>query len=289
MAASLLARGIFWGRLMHDRETVFAGLESWGLVGLLITAHLGLLPRLTPLLYTAFAYSAGAIGRWASMPADARPSFVWTRSIAWLREVAPFGMQGLVTTASAQLDVILLSVLVLHAAVGTVAAYALALRVYYASPMPLEALGSALLPRFVEDPGRYLRTAVLGTVGGTALAASGAALFSLIAPQLGYGAAIVHRMREVLLVLALAFLARCCAYVVAAYVLAQDGQRAGLVASLVALITMVALDLTLIPTEGAIGAAWAMVASDWVLLLGWLRVSRMIAVGARHNLATHGP
>jgi O-antigen/teichoic acid export membrane protein len=288
MAMSLLARGVFWGQRIHDRETVFAGLESWGLVILLVAAHFGLLPRLTPLLYTAIAYGAGAVGRWASMPAAIRPSLHASNPIAWVREMAPFGMQGLVTTASAQLDVILLSVLVIHPTAGTIAAYALALRVYYASPMPLEALGSALLPRFVEHPERYRRTAMVGTAGGTALAASGAVLFSLIAPHLGYGAIIVHRMREALMVLAFAFLARCSAYVAGAYVTAQGAQRTRLAASLGALVTMVALDLTLIPIKGAIGAAWAMVAADWVLLLGYLVGSRMTAIAAKQNFATHG-
>jgi O-antigen/teichoic acid export membrane protein len=277
-AASLFARGIFWGARMHHRETVFATLESWGLVVVLVLVHYGVLPHVNPLLYTALAYGAGALGRWMTMTDELRPVLGSLGTFAWAREMTAYGVQGLTITVSAQLDIILLSAILVHGAPGTIAAYALALRVYYASPMPLEALGAALLPRFVDQPGRYKRAAVLGTVGGTALAATGAVLFLLLVPRLGYGATIVHRMREVLLVLAAAFPARCAAYVAGAYVTAQGGQRTRLIASLGALVTMVVLDLTLIPVNGAIGAAWAMVASDWVLLLGYLVGSRQVAV-----------
>jgi O-antigen/teichoic acid export membrane protein len=288
IAASLLARGIFWGRLMHDREAIFAALESWGLVAMLVAVHFGGLPHVNPLLYTALAYSIGALGRWVTMRGDLRPVFGSAGTIAWARQITAYGVQGLVITVSAQVDIILLSALSVHGAPGTIAAYALALRVYYASPMPLEALGAALLPRFVGQPGRYRRAALLGTVVGTAVAATGAILFYLLAPELGYGSAIVSHMREVLLVLALAFPARCAAYVAGAYVTAQGGQRTRLIASLSALITMAALDLTLIPARGAIGAAWAMVASDWVLLLGYLIGSRQTAIRTHHRLVTHG-
>lgn len=288
LAASLLARGIFWGRLMHDRETVFTTTESWGLVLLLVAVHVGVLPGFNPMLYTAFAYAAGALGRWLTMPKEMRPVARLVGTIAWVRKISPYGMQGLVITASAQLDVILLSALLVNGVPGTVAAYALALRVYYAAPMPLEALGSALLPRFVEEPGRYKRIALWGTLAGSAVAAVGITLFYIFASEFGYGTVIVHRMREVLLVLALAFLARCAAYVAGAYVTAQGGQRTRLIASLSSLVTMVVIDLTLIPTRGAIGAAWAMVASDWVLFLGYLIGSHQVATKARQKLVTNG-
>ena len=84
------------------------------------------------------------------------------------------------------------------------------------------------------------------------------------------------------------FVARCSAYVAGAYITAQGAQRTRLAASLGALITMVSLDLLLIPWEGAIGAAWAMVAADWVLLSGYLVGSHMTAVTAQHNFAAHG-
>lgn len=288
MAASLLARGVFWGRRLHDRETGFAALESWGVVALLLAVRVGVLPPANPLVWTAIAYTVGAIGRWVSMPRDARPARHSDDTLPWMRELAPFGMQSMVTTASAQLDVILLSLLVVNPRAGTVAAYALALRVYYASPMPLEALGAALLPRFVEDAPTYRRAAIVGTLIGTVLAVCGALAFALAAPLLGYGDEIVSLMRTVLLILSLAFLARCSAYVLSAYVVAQGAQLTRLAASVAALVTMVTLDVTLIPVIGAYGAAWAMVAADWVLLVGYLLGTRRTAMRARANLATHG-
>ncbi len=288
MAASLLARGVFWGRRLHDRETAFAALESWGVVILLLAAHFGALPRTDALVWTAIAYTGGAVGRWITMPAEARPTGRGARTGAWIRELTPFGVQNMVTTASAQLDVVLLSLLVSHPEPGTVAAYALALRVYYAAPMPLEALGAALLPRFVESALAYRRAAVIGTLAGTVLAVSGAVAFSLAAPALGYGDAIVHLMRSVLVILSLAFVARCSAYVLSAYVIAQGAQLTRLAASVAALATMVTLDVTLIPLIGAYGAAWAMVAADWVLLVGYLLGTRVTATRARASLAPHG-
>lgn len=288
MAASLLARGVFWGRRLHDRETAFATLESWGVVALLVAAHFGAVPRTNALLWTAIAYTAGAIGRWSTMPGEARPSGRGDTTRVWIRELAPFGIQNMVTTASAQLDVVLLALLITHPRPGTVAAYALALRVYYASPMPLEALGAALLPRFVQDAPAYRRAAIVGTLIGTVLAVSGAVAFSLVAPALGYGDAIVHLMRSVLGILSVAFLARCSAYVLSAYVIAQGAQLTRLVASAAALATMVTLDVTLIPLIGAYGAAWAMVAADWVLLVGYLLGTRATAMRARTSLAPHG-
>ena len=123
---------------------------------------------------------------------------------------------------------------------------------------------------------------------GTVLAVCGALAFALAAPLLGYGDEIVDLMRTVLLILSLAFLARCSAYVLSAYVVARGAQLTRLAASVAALGTMVTLDVTLIPVIGAYGAAWAMVAADWVLLVGYLLGTRRTAMRARANLATHG-
>src|SRR6185437_6778236 len=109
--------------------------------------------------------------------------------------------------------------------------------------MPLEALGAALLPRFVENASDYRRSAIIGTLVGTALAVAGAVTFSLVAPALGYGETIVQLMRTVLVILSLAFLARCSAHVLSAYVIAQGAQLTRLAASVAALGTMVALDV----------------------------------------------
>jgi O-antigen/teichoic acid export membrane protein len=288
MAASLLARGVFWGHRMHDREMVFATLESWGVVILLLAARLGVFRGADPLLLTAISYGAGAIGRWSTMPPEMRPHLGGEGTIRWARTMAPFGMQNVVMTASAQLDVILLSALAVNPPVGTVAAYALALRVYYAAPMPLEALGAALLPRFVQEPGKHRRTAVAGTLIGTVIAAAGGGLFALVAPVLGYGHGLVHLMRAVLLVLTASFLARCGAYVLSSYVIARGAQLTRLAASSASLITMVALDVLLIPLDGPYGAAWAMVASDWVLLVGYALGSRHTARKLETNLVAGG-
>jgi len=288
MAASLLAKGLFWGARKHDQEMIFAVAESWGLVGLLLLARVGGIPHLNPIVFTAIAYGAGAVGRWLRIRRVVELQETTASTLAWAQQMSSFGMQGIVTTASAQLDIILLSVLVVSSAPGTVAAYALALRVYYAAPLPLEALSSALLPRFVQESGNYRSVALRGTVAGTLLAACGVVVFAAIAPLLGYGVVIVHGLREALLILSCAFFARCAAYVVGAFVTARGRQRERLAASVGAFVTMVALDLLLIPLWGATGAAWAMVASDWVLLAGYIVATQRVRSSPLKTVATRG-
>jgi O-antigen/teichoic acid export membrane protein len=270
LAISVLAQGVFWGHLMHERDTVFAVSESCLLLLLLIGDRVGLLPHGEPLLYAASAYSLGAMGRCLSLPRASRLSLGKMKLAMWWRTTHSYGLQNLVTVASTQLDTILLSALVVGGPAGTVAAYALAMRVYYAAPLPVQAMASALLPRFVENPVRYRRIAIFGTVVGTAIAAAGAAVFAVIVPVFGYTPSVVAELRTVMEILAIAFFARCAAYTLGAFVTAQGYQRSRLWSSVAALGTMVSLDLLLIPKHGATGAALAMVASDWVLLVGYL-------------------
>ena len=275
LSISYLAKGLFVGQRMHDREMIFAAAESCGMVLLLVGAYLELLPHLSPLIYTAMAYAGGAIGRWLTMPAAIRPSARARGTRWWLKTMTPYGAQSMVMMASTQLDVVLLAVLWATKVPGAVAAYALAMRVYYAAPMPLDALSSALLPRFVERPERYRRVAILGTGAGSLVAASAAGLFAWAAPLFGYSAGIVQQLRVALLILACSFLARCGAYVLGALVTAQGAQRTRLLSAAASLTVMVTLDLILIPSHGLVGAAWAMVAADWVQIAGY-------ALGAWH-------
>lgn len=269
LAASYLAKGLFMGRRMHEREAIFAAFESCLMILLLTGSYLKVLPHLSPLLYTSMAYAAGALGRWLTMPATLRPSRGAGGVGWWFRTMTPYGAQSMVMMASTQLDVVLLAALWLMPIPGGVAAYALAMRVYYAAPMPLDALSSALLPRFVERPGQHRRTAIVGTVLGTLIAASTAALFAWIAPLFGYSQAIVHQLRVSLLILSFSFMARCLAYVLGALVTAQGRQRTRLFSATGSLTVMVTLDLILIPHHGLIGASWAMVAADWVQIAGY--------------------
>jgi Na+-driven multidrug efflux pump len=105
---------------------------------------------------------------------------------------------------------------------------------------------------------------------GSIIAVGAALVFVAIVPVFGYGAAIVSQLRTIMEILSLAFLARCAAYVLGAFVTAQGGQRSRLWSSVGALSTMVGLDFLLIPSYGADGAAVAMVAADWVLFVGYL-------------------
>jgi O-antigen/teichoic acid export membrane protein len=269
LAGSYLAKGLFMGRRMHEREAIFAALESCLMILLLTGSYLQILPHLSPLLYTTMAYAAGALGRWLTMPAALRPSRGAGGVGWWFRTMTPYGAQNMVMMASTQLDVVLLAALWLMPMPGGVAAYALAMRVYYAAPMPLDALSSALLPRFVERPGQHRLAAILGTVLGTLIAASTAALFAWIAPLFGYSEAIVHQLRVSLLILSFSFMARCLAYVLGALVTAQGRQRTRLFSATGSLTVMVTLDLILIPHHGLIGASWAMVAADWVQIAGY--------------------
>jgi O-antigen/teichoic acid export membrane protein len=270
IAISLLGQGLFWGRMMHEREMCFAVAESCLVLLFLAGNHFAILPGGHPLVYTAAAYVIGASARCATLLRKDRPDLGAVDLGSWWRQMRSYGMQSLVTIASTQLDTLLLAALVVGNATGTVAAYALAMRVYYAAPMPLQALGAALLPRFVREPGRQLRVALMGTAIGSLVACTAAVAFVLIVPVFGYGASVVAQLRTVMEILSLAFLARCVAYVLGAFVTAQGGQHSRLWSSVAALGSMVALDFLLIPPYGAKGAAVAMVISDWVLFLGYL-------------------
>jgi O-antigen/teichoic acid export membrane protein len=270
IAISLLGQGLFWGQMMHEREMCFAVAESCLVLLFLAGNHFAILPGDHPLVYTAAAYVIGASGRCATLWRKGRPDLGALELGNWWRQMRSYGMQSLVTIASTQLDTILLAALVVGNAPGTVAAYALAMRVYYAAPMPLQAVGAALLPRFVREPERQMRVALLGTAIGSLVACAAAVAFVVIVPVFGYGASVVAQLRTVMEILSLAFLARCVAYVLGAFVTAQGGQRSRLWSSVAALTSMIALDFLLIPVYGAKGAAVAMVISDWVLFLGYL-------------------
>jgi O-antigen/teichoic acid export membrane protein len=282
LSGSYLAKGVFMGQRMHDREMVFAAAESFGLVVLLAGAYLKILPHLAPLIYTAVAYAGGATGRWLTMPSDTKAS-IGARGTPWsFAGMVPYGAQNIVMMASAQLDVLLLAAFWTAKVPGAIAAYALAMRVYYAAPMLLDALGSALLPRFVHQPGRYRRVAIQGTVAGSIVAASAAGLFAWVAPLFGYSTEIVRQLRLALLILACSFFARCGAYVLGALVTAQGGQRARLLSASASLAVMVALDLILIPAQGLVGAAWALVVADWVQVGGYALGAWRVVVAPRH-------
>jgi O-antigen/teichoic acid export membrane protein len=270
VAVSLLGQGFFWGLMMHDREMYFAIAESVLVVTFLAANHFAILPGNQPLMYTAAAYAVGAAGRSIVLLRHRRLDFGRGNVADWWTQMRSYGMQGLVTIAAAQLDTILLAGLLVGNATGAVAAYALAMRVYYAAPMPLQALAAALLPRFVTQPRRHLRVALLGTILGSLAACGAAVAFLLIAPVFGYGNPVVSQLRTVMGILAIAFLARCATYVLGAFVTAQGGQRSRLWSSTAALGTMITLDLLLIPPFGVKGAAIAMVVADWTLLAGYL-------------------
>jgi O-antigen/teichoic acid export membrane protein len=267
LATSLLAQGVFWGHLMHERDTIFAVAESCLLLLLLIGDKYGLLPHGEPLLYAAAAYSLGAVGRCLILPRDISMRRANGNIVTWWKITHSYGLQNIVTVASTQLDTILLAALFVGGPAGTVAAYALAMRVYYAAPLPVQSMAAALLPRFVENPAKYRRVAILGTIIGTVVAAVGAAVFTLVIPFFGYAPSVVTGLRTVMEILALAFFARCAAYTLGAFITARGNQRTRLWSSVASLSTMVVLDLLLIPRHGATGAALAMVASDWVLLI----------------------
>src|SRR5207302_7329847 len=123
----------------------------------------GALPGRQPLVYTAGAYALGALGRSMALIRDRQLDLGTLNVISWWKQMHPYGIQSLVTIAGTQLDTILLALLLVRKGTGTVAAYALAMRVYYAAPMPLQAVGAALLPRFVREPQRHIRPALTGT------------------------------------------------------------------------------------------------------------------------------
>jgi O-antigen/teichoic acid export membrane protein len=270
LAASLLAKGLFWGQILYEREAAVASSEVAALSLIFVGISVGALPKVDPLALAACCYAAGALVRWLWVLSRSRPDLSReTRGAKWLRDVSPYGLQTLVTTTSAQLDLVLLSLLWTADAAGAVAAYAVALRVYYAAPMPLEALSAALLPRLVTDTQqRFRQMAILGAAG-CVLTVIAILIFGAFAPLFGFEDTVVDPLRSILWVLLLAVPMRCSSYLLGALVTAQGAQKERFLASSAALITMVTLDLALIPDYGPIGAAWALVAADSVLATGY--------------------
>jgi O-antigen/teichoic acid export membrane protein len=268
-AASALAKGIFWGSLRFGREAMFA-IGEVALLAVLLAigaSAAGALPG--PMACCALAYVTGAVARWAFVPAHLRPAGSAVRFRAWLSDTAAYGLQSLTVTASAQLDLVILALLVSSRETGVVGAYALGLRVYYAAPMPIESFAAALLPRFVTRESNRVRSSV--AAGGVASigAVSAMAAFVVAAPWLGFHHDVVGALRNVTLILALGMPFRCMAYICGAWLTARGYQRRRFVASATALATMLLLDFALIPTHAASGAAIAMVAADGVLFLGY--------------------
>jgi len=285
LTASTMARGFFWGRLLYEREALVAGLEVVLLIALLAAAAVGAFPFWSPVAIAASCYAIGAAIRWLWLSREEDIFGSEVASVSWFREVGPYGLQGLVTSASAQLDIILLSILWTGEGPGQVAAYALALRVYYAAPMPLEALGAALLPRLVSNARNRFRQMIVLGVAGYLVANAAVIAFIVSAPLLGFGHELLSSLRNVLLVLLLGLPMRCACYLLGALVTAQGAQKSRLGASAAALGVMVSLDLLLIPGSGAIGAACALVVADGVLAAGYLLGAQRVHRGTDARLA----
>ena len=273
VAWSVTVRGVLWGKLEYGREAAVAAAEALLLVALLVALPVAAGVRAEPIALAAVALGSGALARVRLLPRDVLAP---DRAplVGWFRQVRSFGLHGFVATASAQFDILLLALLGPGLSPGEVGAYGIALRVYYAAPMPLESLGAASMPRFVAaGRERVLQVARLGAAG-TALAVAGAVAFGFASPLLGFDGEVVDALRPVLWVLLISLPLRCVSYLTGAWVTARGGQTQRFLAALAALVTMVALDLLLIPAHGAMGAAWALVASDAVLFVGFLIAAR---------------
>jgi O-antigen/teichoic acid export membrane protein len=276
MAGSMLGRGFLWGLKLHHVEAGAAALET----GLLVLVVLALLaigggPSLVdPIEIAVVCY---AIGLAIRLRVVLKCEALHSGKRVSISELAPYGLQALVTKAGTQLDVVLLALLAPSAAAGEVGGYALALRAYYSAAIPMEALASALLPRLVESVRPFLGLFRKAWLYGGLWTVATIAAFQWVATSLPISDEVATAASRALTILILAGGIRCGAHLMGALVTAQGKQRERLLASAASLIVMLVLQVTLIPTFGLVGAAWALVAGDIVLVAGYsLSTARII-------------
>jgi O-antigen/teichoic acid export membrane protein len=287
---SLTARGVFWGQFEYDWEAGCSIGESVLVVLLLFLSGTGVLPRLDPIVWPALGYGIGAVAR-VSIVRFTHDKAFWSRRLpGWWQQTYSYGMENLLVAAGTQLDVLILAVLATSAEqeAGAVAAYALAMRVYYGAPTLVQALAAALLPRFTQDDQEHLSQAWKGTVGGAVVGFGAAVAFAVGCPLLGYPDSVVTSLRQALAILSLSFAPRCAAYVLGAYLTARGEQRIRVRGSLMAALVMIAGDFALIPLMGANGAAIAMVAADWLLFGAYFYGSRQLRRKSRRGESAVG-
>jgi O-antigen/teichoic acid export membrane protein len=277
-ASTLLARGALWGLRSHHIEAYAGALETCGLAAALALLPTHIIEPVGPVGLAVLAYASGLALRIVFLLRQRLQTSPAAVSIATL---APYGLQSFVTFAGMRLDVVLLYSMGAGIEPGALGGYAVALRAYAAAPMPVEAVSAALLPRMVRSVEPYISQIRRLWLGGAAIATAAVYAFMWLLPRIETSAAIGTAAGSVLRVLIFSIGLRCGAYLLGAIVTAQGRQAERLLASAASLVTMVVLDLLLIPHHGAVGAAWAFAVSDVVLVALYAASAARIIRAAR--------
>jgi O-antigen/teichoic acid export membrane protein len=274
IGASSLWRGVLWGRLHHEKEALASVLQASILVVLIgVALALGADSPSAPLLAATVAYGTGYLARRFMARGMVRVARELVGLGTWVRQVYSYAGQAVVTSAQTQADLLLLAALWSGPAAG-VAAYALAMRFYYAIGMPFEALGTAILPRVaLRQRIRWERIVKVG-VPGAALALLTMWALTSSGSLFGLSAAGAEYLETIGVILCFALPWRFASYVFGAVVTGSGRQTARFASAIAGLATMLTLDVLLIPWAGPSGAAAALACADAVLMIGYAWASR---------------
>jgi PST family polysaccharide transporter len=222
---------------------------------------------------------------WRAYRSDASAGTVWRfdRGIArrLLSETWPLLLSGLAVMAYMRLDQVMLAALAGDEAVGQFSAALRIAEVWYFIPMAIMTAAFPALMQKKTEGGQAYERYVQSLYDGMAwLGIIVAVVTSLIAPWLVsmlYGPAF-SQTASILSIQIWAGVAVAMSFVHAKWLLAEGLQRYALVYTLVGAFVNVALNIVLIPRMGAIGAAWATLATQ----IGTLPI-QLIFPKARRN------
>jgi len=273
LGCSTLWRGVLWSRFAFSREYLAATIQT----GVLLLGLGVLALEAKPAVWHPLAAMAVANGIGYGVRRRSAIRFVDIDQSAlgfgqWLRAAYSYAGQSAVTSAQSQADVLLLGALWSGGA-GGVAAYGLAMRIYYALGMPFEALGASLLPRIAQQKRISVRTLLYS---GVPLALAGVLAMAVVSSYgglFGLSADGAAHLGNIGRILAIALPFRFACYVLGAVVTGSGRQSARFRAAALGLVAMIGLDVLLIPGHGPVGASLALLTGDVVLLSGYARAA----------------
>jgi O-antigen/teichoic acid export membrane protein len=264
---------------MLSRPAVIAANVAFVVATLL---RIALLASDAPIAYFGFmlvleaALGAGLLWRAWKAHRSANIEWAWHAQTAGmlLRESWPLIFSGLAVTVYMRVDQVMLAEMVGDHEVGQYAAAMRIAEVWYFIPMAIATAAFPVMMRHRAEGQRPYERFVQSLYDGTAWLGLGvAALTTLLAPwaiEMLYGPA-YRTAADILAVQIWAGIAVSMSFVHSRWLLAEGLQRYGLVYTACALALNVGLNLFLIPSMGAVGAAWATLATQTTLLpLQWI-------------------
>ncbi len=272
LVVQAVATSIDAALLASGKAPLLGTLRVAGNVVLALTATLALLISPSAVSVGA-AFTAGAIAKLLLTALASRNIVTWARpsakvAVVLLRRSAPFALAALVSFLYFRIDIIFLRIL---ADARTVGEYAAAYRVLDALILAPAAIAYTFFPRWSRDRrvGHDFAYVAVTLITLGVVAAVGLAIFGPRLSDLVFGTSF-GTTGDVIRILALG-VPVLFFDVVAVWIAYSRGRERGVViVSAVALVTNVALNLLLIPSHGAAGAAIATVVSECVNGLGYV-------------------